>query len=78
MKLQRAPVALPKDYWLRTMPPCADGLSYGSAIHRFFAPKDWVEQLACVPEKQRPAAEKYLREIATRLRVVSAIKRRVA
>ena len=72
--MSRIQPALPRDYWLRTILPNAEPHAYGCAIHRFFAPKEWVEQLARVPEDKRNGAEQYLREIAHRMRVQRTVK----
>lgn len=52
-----------------------DGLAWGLWIHRWCEPREWREQLARVPEDLRPAAERYLRGIAARLKRVRELKR---
>lgn len=54
--------------FLTAVPPGADALAYGAAIHRHVPYTDWDEALARVPADKRAAAETYLRGIAARMR----------
>lgn len=48
------------------------GLGWGVWIQRHIAPKDWPQRLEQVPGEYRESAEKYLREIAARMRAARA------
>ena len=58
---------IPRDF-LTTVPPGAEAVAYGAAIHRYVPHADWPEALARVPADKRAGAEEYLRGIAQRMR----------
>lgn len=65
---------IPRD-WLATVPPGADALAYGTAIHRYVPHTDSAEALARVPADKRAVAEAYLRGIAARMRTLRTASR---
>jgi hypothetical protein len=54
--------------WWLDVPPLATGKFYGLLIQQHEAPRDWPTALDRVPEALRPVAERYLRDIARRMR----------
>lgn len=46
-----------------------DGTAWGLYLHRRVDPARWPEALESVPAEHRAAAERYLRDIAARMRV---------
>jgi hypothetical protein len=66
----KAPV-LPK---VERMPTPIDGLGWGLWIQMYSVPRVWPDELLKVPAALRPEAERYLRGMAQRLRVIRALR----
>lgn len=58
--------------WWLDMPAASTGKFYGVTIQQHEAPRDWPAALERVPVDLRPSAERYLRDIAHRMRVSKA------
>lgn len=54
--------------------PLLCGTAWGLWIHRYHPTENWRAMLATVPEQHRANAERYLRDIAERIRVVRRLK----
>lgn len=51
-----------------------DGVGWGLRIQRYHDMRIWASELEKVPEQHRAEAERYLRSIAARMRVVRAAR----
>lgn len=72
----RKQICPPPTDWLSAVLAGSDGTAYAMAIHRYVDVQDWRSELEKVPEPLRAEAEKYLREIAQRMRVAREAKRK--
>lgn len=61
--------------WWLDVPSLADGIYWGMLIHRHESAPDWISALNRVPPEHRSDAERYLREMAVRMRLARAAKR---